>query len=47
MVGALRASRLPFLPATEIIGAIERAGLQTEMRLERVGYPGEAETRRT
>ena len=35
-----------FLQPPEITGAIERAGFQTEMRLERVSYPGEVETRR-
>jgi len=35
-----------FLQPPEIADAIERAGFQIEMRLERVSYPGEVETRR-
>jgi len=35
-----------FFQPPEIAGAIERAGFQIEMRLERVSYPGEVETRR-
>ena len=35
-----------FFQPSEIAGAIEGAGFQTEMRLERVSYPGEVETRR-
>jgi SAM-dependent methyltransferase len=35
-----------FFQPPEIAGAIERAGFQIEMRLERVSYPGEIETRR-
>lgn len=35
-----------FFQPSEIAGAIERAGFQTEMQLQRVSYPGEVETRR-
>lgn len=35
-----------FLDPPDIAEAIERSGFRTEMRLERVSYPGEAETRR-
>ena len=35
-----------FFQPSEIADVIERAGFQTEMRLERVSYPGEVETRR-
>ena len=35
-----------FFQPPEIASVIERAGFQTEMRLERVSYPGEVETRR-
>jgi len=35
-----------FFQPPEIADAIERAGFQIEMRLERVSYPGEVETRR-
>jgi SAM-dependent methyltransferase len=35
-----------FYQPPEIAGAIERAGFQTEMSLERVSYPGEVDTRR-
>jgi SAM-dependent methyltransferase len=35
-----------FFQPPEIAGTLEHAGFQTEMRLERVSYPGEVETRR-
>jgi hypothetical protein len=35
-----------FFQPPEIATAIERAGFQPEMRMERVSYPGEVETRR-
>lgn len=35
-----------FCQPTEIAGAMERAGLTTEVTLERVSYPGEVDTRR-
>lgn len=35
-----------FCQPTEIASAMERAGLTTEMTLERVSYPGEVDTRR-
>jgi SAM-dependent methyltransferase len=35
-----------FYEPPPIANAIERAGLRTEMRLERVSYPGEVDTRR-
>lgn len=35
-----------FFEPPVIAGAIERAGFRAEMRLERVNYPGEVETRR-
>jgi len=35
-----------FCQPPQIAGAIERAGFQTEMSLERVSYPGEVDTRR-
>jgi SAM-dependent methyltransferase len=35
-----------FFQPPQIADAIERAGFQIEMRLERVSYPGEVETRR-
>ena len=37
---------LRFFEPPEIANAIDRAGFCTEMRLERVSYPGEVETRR-
>lgn len=35
-----------FLPLPEVAAALADAGLREEMRLERVSYPGEAQTRR-
>jgi SAM-dependent methyltransferase len=35
-----------FFQPAEIAEAVERAGMRVEMRLERVSYPGEVETRR-
>jgi SAM-dependent methyltransferase len=35
-----------FYQPSEIVGAVDRAGFQTEMKLERVSYPGEVDTRR-
>jgi hypothetical protein len=33
-----------FFEPQDIAGAIERSGFRTEMRLERMSYPGEMET---
>jgi len=35
-----------FFEPPDIADAIERSGFRAEMRLERVSYPGEVETRR-
>lgn len=35
-----------FYQPAYLTAALEQAGLRTEMRLERVSYPGEVETRR-
>jgi hypothetical protein len=46
MVGLAVDVDFRFFQPPEIADAVERAGFQTEMRLERVSYPGEVEMRR-